>query len=108
MRNFVLVTAARTESDKTPVMGSGIRKLKRGTPISQFITDYLVSVGATDDTQILKRDNTYTAVLRADGVVHSWSFTEYPENDLLTAVSNLTREELLRDIKELLPLKAAS
>lgn len=107
MRNFVLVTATRTEQDKTPVMGSGIRKLKRGNEMAPFIREYLNSCGVHhDDTDIHLRDGTWTVLLRTPGVVFSWSFTVYPESELLTAVANLSREELLRDLKELLPLKA--
>lgn len=106
MRNFVLVTATRAEPDKTPVVGSGIRKLKRGVSLPQFISEYL-GAACPGNVDILKRDGTYTAVSRAEGAAYSWSFTEYPEDELLTAVANLTREELLRDLKELLPLKAA-
>lgn len=107
MRNFVLVTATRTEPDKTPVTGSGIRKLKRGNEMAPFIRDYLNSFGVHhDDTDIHLRDGTWTVLLRSPGVVFSWNFTVYPEDELLTAVSNLTRDELLRDLKELLPLKA--
>jgi hypothetical protein len=107
MRNFVLVTATRTEPDKTPVTGSGIRKLKRGVGMATFIREYLESVGVHhDDTDMLLRDGTWTVLLRTPGAAFSWNLTEYPEGDLITAVSHLTRDELLRDLKELLPLKA--
>lgn len=107
MRNFVLVTATHTEQDRITSTGSGIRKLKRGVEMAPFIREYLNSVGVHhDDTDMHLRDGTWTVLLRTPGVVFTWNFTAYPEGDLLTAVAHLTRDELLRDLKELLPLKA--
>lgn len=111
-RRFVLVTASYVENGKI-FAASGIRKLKRGVGMAQFIREHLESVGVHhDDTDILSRGDTWMVkhVAHPDGsfVTNSlaWNYTEYAEDDLLHAVSHLTKEELLRDLKDLLPLKA--
>ena len=111
-RHFVLVTASYVENGKAR-SASGIRKLKRGVGIAQFIVDYLKSVDVHhDDTDIHNRGGTYVVVLMAlpDGsrpaVAMSWNFTVFNEDELFSAVSHLTKDELLRDLHELLPLKA--
>lgn len=106
MRHYVLVTAHRGTS-ATNSAGSGIRKLKRGTSLPEFILDYFSLVGKViDESCILKRDGTYVVIITEPEEIFSWNFTEYAEPEIISAVSHLTREELLRDLKELLPLKA--
>ena len=115
-RKFVLVTATYTNEAWRDVTAAGIRRLKRGVSIKQFITDFLVERGL-DESEVLtlQRDDTYT-VLHVDRTLEqndegpvrgctSLNFTEYDEDDLFSAVAHLSREELLRDLKELLPLK---
>jgi hypothetical protein len=107
MRNFVLVTATCTGQNGNTKAGNGIRKLKRGIAIEMFVEEYLVeAVGSLEEYQLLDRDGTWIAIQRTEGAVYTWTFTPYPEDDLIAAVSHLTRAELLRDLKELLPLKA--
>ena len=102
MRKFVLVTATQ---DRIGISQSsaGICKLKRGIKIEQFISEYLLKLGIAGD--VLQRGNTCTVIKKQDEICFTWGFTEYPESELLHAVSHLTREELLRDLKELLPLR---
>lgn len=101
-RRFVLVTASYVQNGRA-LTASGIRKLKRGVSLPQFIEGYLTSVGTSvDDVQIFRREDTYTV----SDAIHSWNFTEFPEDELFSAVSHLTKDELLRDLHELLPLKA--
>jgi hypothetical protein len=103
-RRFVLVTATCTEQNAPTKNSAGIRKLKRGFAFDEFVAEYLKPW--TDSLQeLLIRETTTTAIARVDGQLLTWSFTEYPEEELISAVSHLTREELLRDLKELLPLK---
>lgn len=100
-RKFILVTASCATKGKI-ALASGMRKLKRGTTLAEFITAYLDSIGVRVSAEdILEREGTH--VVTRDSM--SWNFTEYDEADLLTAVSHLSRDELLRDLKELLPLK---
>lgn len=104
MRNFVLVTATRSTG---PVAtGSGIRKLKRGVQLRDFVDTYIREEAKLSLYKTYDRDDTITVVATADGSSLSWNFTTFPEDELLSAVSHLTKEELLRDLKELLPLKA--
>lgn len=105
-RRFVLVTVALSTGTRDQA-AAGIRKLKRGVSLPQFITDYLGALEIeVDEQHILKRDDTYTVIKAADGAVSTWNFTEFSEDDLFHAVSHLSKDELLRDLKELLPLKA--
>jgi hypothetical protein len=106
MRNFVLVTATCSEQGGTTKAGSGIRKLKRGIALEQFITTHMTELHIVG-YQLLERDGTWTTIHRAETAVFTWTFTSYPEPELIDAVSHLTRDELLRDLKELLPLRAA-
>lgn len=113
MRNYVLVSATCTEHNSVTRAGNGIRKLKRGIALELFVTEYLQTLLAECDElhqftrfELLERDGTWTAIRHVKGAVFTWTFTEYPEGELITAVSHLTRDELLRDLKELLPLKA--
>jgi hypothetical protein len=98
MKNYVLVTAVRAVPGEKPVQAAGIKRLKRGTSIAQFICDFL-----PEACTIYNRGDeirtTYTAV---NGNGCAWSFTVFSKEELLTAVSHLTRDELLRDIGALL------
>lgn len=107
MRNFVLVTATHTEQGGTAKTASGMRKLKRGLALEQFVTAYLEEVRVLADCQLLERGGIWTAIRRHENAVFTWTFSSYPETELMDAVSHLTRDELLRDLKELLPLRAA-
>lgn len=100
----MLVTAVRSGADAS--LASGIRKLKRGCTLSEFISAYMHDEVKIKKYTLFNRDGTMQCVSHEDGPVSSFSFTAYPEDELLSAVSNLTKEELLRDLKELLPLKA--
>jgi hypothetical protein len=106
MRQFVLVTAVHTGS--TTTSGSGIRKLKRGNDFREFVVTHLETEAAlkTGEYSLYERGSSYTASFVNGAGTFTFVFTLYPEDDLLTAVSHLTKEELLRDLKELLPLKA--
>jgi hypothetical protein len=106
MRRFVLVTATRTTPGTSPKQGSGIKKLKRGVTLMDFAVQYIEPLGHVD---LYNRDGMITVIKNEpDVAVTTWTFTEYEEDDLLTAVANVSREELLRDLKEILPLKAGS
>lgn len=104
MKKFVLVTATCSEPGLHDVTSAGIRKLKRGTTLDEFITAYLNDLDIWDAERLERGDSTIMIVRTPERVVH-WAFTTYKEDDLFDAVKHLTREELLRDIKELLPLK---
>lgn len=103
MRNFVLVTA--TSSTGPVPAGSGIRKLKRGVQLRDFVSTY-IEEAKIGEHKIYGRGDTITVVATVEITLLSWSFTVFPEDELLAAVSHLTKAELLRDLKELLPLKA--
>ena len=115
MRRFVLVTAAKSEPGKSDIHGAGIKKLKRGVTIQDFIHDFFAelridstctdTVLVSSDAHILERNGTFTVVYHTETYVLMWSFTEYKEQDLTSAVKHLTRDELRRDLKELQPLK---
>lgn len=113
MRKFILVTAAKSEAGKSDLHGAGIRKLKRGLTIQDFIHDFACKITDQDgksilhneDAHILERNGTYTLIYRGPNQVYMWSFTEYKDSDIKLAVSHLTRQELLRDLKELQPLE---
>lgn len=110
-RRFVLVTATKIEPNQIPAGGNGIRKLKRGLSLKDFMDTYLAQFSTVGQINILRREHSFAVKLHEPSVEHptrifTWTFTEYPEDELLTAVAHLTREELLRDLKELLPLKA--
>jgi hypothetical protein len=49
-----------------------------------------------------------TVKVKENGAIKTWAFTEYPEAELLRAVSYLTKDELLMDPKELMSLKELS
>jgi hypothetical protein len=106
MRRFVLVTAVTAEPSGD-VTASGIRKLKRGVTLLGFMHKYLETVKNDDapSTLYYDREGTIVATRHGSKKVSTWNFTEYPETEIISAVSHLTREELLRDLKELLPLK---
>jgi hypothetical protein len=107
MRNFVLVTATASDRMGKTTSGSGIKKLKRGLALEQFATAYLSTVFDTSTYwEFLERDKSWVAIRTLPDMVYTWTFTQYPEPELLSAVSHLTRDELFRDLKELLPLKA--
>lgn len=104
MRRFILVTDTQSEPAGVKTH-SGIKKLKRGVGIVDFMSEYLEQFAG--QKEIYARGETQVAFAREDNKSIQWAFTEFAEDELIRAVSNLTREELLRDLKELLPLKAA-
>jgi hypothetical protein len=114
VRNFVLVTAIKSEPGKKDIQGSGIRKLKRGVTIQQFIYDYLSHVDLVQfglretvdpkQTHIFDRNGSYTAVFSTDNKMLMWIFTQYTEENVLEAVAHLSLHELKRDISELKPI----
>lgn len=104
MRRFVLVTATHSEVGRNDWTCSGIKKLKRGTSLAEFMDEYLAQFTVENKEQFV-RGETHVVISREQSRVMQWAFTEYKEDDLLRAVSHLTREELLRDLQELLPLK---
>lgn len=110
MRKFILVTAAKSEPGKSDVHAAGIRKLKRGVTVQEFIHAYFSEL-TIDNTKadtllessnahVLERNGTYTVVYHTGSMVLMWSFTEYRGDDLLRAVKYLSKEELLRDMKD--------
>lgn len=108
MRRFVLVRATVTPLGRPPATVSGVRKLKRGVTLDEFVAAYAAEVGISYPGDATRFDRDGTVVLCQDEAAGAitWNFTEYAEPALLTAVSHLTREELLRDLPELLPLSA--
>lgn len=100
-RRFVLVTAVDVSSYGTR-SASGIKKLKRGVTIHEFIQSFMSSVGAS---KLIERNGWYACSTEFNGHHLHWTFTEYPEDALFEAVAHLTRDELLRDLPELLPLR---
>lgn len=107
MRKFVLVTATKTKPGSPDIVAAGIKKLKRGTSMNEFIDAYFSEQTSSDIDlkNLLQRNSTFTLIKNAPEETKTWSFTEYAEDDLLHAVKHLTKEELLRDLRELLPLK---
>ena len=105
MKRFVLVTAVKSQQGCTDIACAGIRKLKHGVSLLQFVMDYIAEIGAAGSSEFLQRGDTYTLVAMKDDILYTWNFTMYEEENLMRAVSNLSRDELLRDLKELLPLK---
>ena len=113
MRKFILVTAAKSEPGKSDVHGAGIKKLKRGLTIQDFIQEFAYGIRDEDgksilhneDAHVLERNGTYTLIYRTKTQVFMWSFTEYKDSEIKLAVSHLTKQELLRDLKELQPLE---
>ena len=104
MRTFVLVTATKGSREAADRSSAGIRKLKRGLKLDDFIVGYLDPF-KLGDVEHFVRANTHMVISRTDGMVLTWGFTGYSENDLLSAVKHLSKDELLRDLKELLPLR---
>ena len=104
MRRFVLVTATNSNPGRTDTVSAGIRKLKRGVDLAAFKAEYLSQFEIPNREEFVRGD-THVVISRSDGNVLQWAFTEYKEGDLLHAVRHLSREELLRGLKELLPLK---
>lgn len=104
MRRFVLVTASHSMPTMVGSTCAGIRKLKRGTDLDTFIAEYLATFDIPN-REDFQRGETKVIISRAENSIMQWAFTEYKEEDLLHAVRHLSREELLRDLKELLPLK---
>lgn len=108
MKRFVLVSAVMSSPGKQDLKGSGIRKLKRGVALGDFVNGFFSDpalAGIYESVHVFERGDTWTAVYSNDGAVYMWSFTPYVETDLRTAVKYLSRAELLRDLKELQPLK---
>lgn len=105
MRRFVLVTVTRSTPGTEAETHSGIKKLKRGVTLHDFSMQSISELHKS--ATFWNREGTYTAVIRDDDVIYTYLYTEYAEEDLMLAVSHLTRDELLRDVKELLPLRAA-
>lgn len=103
-RRFVLVTATQAQRGLTESTCSGIRKLKRGVSLTEFMSGYLEQFNLQNPESFMRGESLVIIAREIDKVM-TWSFTEYPELELLTAVRHLSREELLRDLKELLPLK---
>jgi hypothetical protein len=101
-RKFVLVTATSDSAGLPGTSCAGIKKLKRGVTLEDFVQEYTAGL---EVQEITKREDTVTAFKRHPDKVLTWSFTEYHEDDLLRAVSHLTKDELIRDIQEILPLK---
>lgn len=116
MRKFILVTAAKSEPGKSDAHAAGIRKLKRGVTIQDFIHGYFSEMKAdhtgaildSPNAHILERNGTFTVVYHTGSMVLMWSFTEYREDDLLRAVKYLSKEELRRDLKDMPELLALS
>lgn len=106
MRSFVLVTAVNSGPGRGDVCSSGIRKLKRGLELSSFATEYISQFNLSSYEEFT-RGSTLVVLHKSDVDILQWTFTEYKEEDLLHAVRHLTREELLRDLKELLPFAGA-
>lgn len=108
-RKFVLVTAAHVTGNNV-TEAAGIRKLKRGSTLLDFVNEYLAQFDSLKnvETVVLIRDGAYAVTSKDKAIKElvTWNFTLYEEDELLTAVGHLKREELLRDLKELLPLKA--
>lgn len=105
MRRFVLVTVIKSTPGAEYESHSGIKKLKRGTTLHEFAMTSISELHKA--ATFWNREGTYTATLRDGEAIFTYTYTEYPESDLMLAVSHLTRDELLRDVKELLPLRAA-
>lgn len=103
-RNFVLVTAARVTQSGSTSESAGIKKLKRGTSLVEFARAYFQVLSKTG-VELIERNNMITGIVLSEDTVSTWNFTQYPEIELLDAVRHLKREELLRDLGELLPLK---
>lgn len=107
MKRFVLVTAVVTATGASSTKASGIRKLKRGVLLTEFIQEHLQSIGV-HQFETIDRDGSTVVMTTTGDSICSWYFTEYQETELFTAVAHLTRDELLRDLKELLPLREAT
>lgn len=105
MKRFVLVTALVCTPGLPDVKASGIKKLKREAELATFVDEYLHSIGVQNFESILREDSIAVIKPSEDGDVYTWHFAEYQEDELFTAVAHLTRDELLRDLKILLPLK---
>ena len=108
MRNFVLVTATCTKQNGNTTQGAGLKKLKRGVTLDAFAHDHMASIGVllrAGGVHVFERDTTLTVINRTKDAVITYSFTSFPEEELFTAVAHLTKDELMRDLKELLPLK---
>lgn len=105
MRRFVLVTATYSAEGSTDSSSSGIKKLKRGVTLPEFAQGYMMQFPYEENREVFQRGETLVILGREPGRVMQWTFTEYKEEDLLHAVRHLTREEMLRDLKELLPLR---
>jgi hypothetical protein len=105
MRRFVLIMRTNAELGKTE-SSSSLRKLKQSMTIADFIEEHLaLPLIQMTSHQSYMRSNSYFVIGRQNDAVITWSFTEYNEDNLLSAVSHLTKEELINDLKELLPLK---
>lgn len=105
MRKFVLVTATGAANGKI-LKAAGIKKLKRGVKLNEFILGFReqLNLPATS-TEILEREGETVVMYQAGESLYSWQFKQYDEGELFSAVAHLSREELLRDLNELLPLK---
>lgn len=102
-KQLVLVVASTISPGKPSVTGAGIKVIKRGETLESFTQHYLESVNA-DDAELIIREKQILAKFSRDDAVFHWVFTLYEDSQLFEAVGNLTREELLRDMKDILPL----
>jgi hypothetical protein len=98
------VTATHSAPGRSDSSCSGIKKLKRGVTLQEFTQGYMTQF-PDDNLETFQRGDTIVVLARKPENVMQWAFTEYKEEDLLHAVRHLSREEMLRDLKELLPLK---
>jgi len=103
-RQFVLVKATISEQGFADRQGSGICKLKRNQNLSEFITQYTLDRGFSN-LELYERGSSTAAIFRTDTQIMTWNFTVYGEDDIMQAIVNLSREELIRDLQEILPLK---
>jgi hypothetical protein len=111
-RRFVLVTAVDASVRGTRT-ASGIKKLKRGVTLREFATDFKTQIGAEELRErpslsletLRERPSWFTCSMSYEGHFLQWTFTEYQEDELFDAVAHLTKEELFRDLPELLPLR---
>lgn len=103
MKHFVLVNAVHLDGLNVR-KAAGIRRLKRGDTLADFIRRFAAELGLHENLSLLSRGE---SMLLARGDTQ-WCFTAYPEGELLRAAAYLSKVELHRDLRELaLPSLAA-
>lgn len=111
MRKFVLVVAtslcmAGGVGSTAPTKASGIKKLKPGVSLMEFVETFMKETLGDRQYALTERDDSIFCVIESQDRLFtmSWHFCVYTDDDIMTAVSHLTKDELVRDLPNILPI----